>query len=132
MKITNSVHHIAITVTDVKRSKEFYMKAADMKLLSEDDKTVGLSDGTFSLWLKKSRDYIPKVLKFDRNQLGLDHISFSVKDLDDLKKIEKNIKELKAEMEDGGITDDGYGNDDIAIYAKDPDGMKVEFKINDK
>ena len=129
MALTEGFHHVVITVKDVKKSKEFYSKAAEIKVIVEDEKTVGLSDGSVSLWIKKSRDYIPKELKFDRNQLGLDHISFSVKNLIDLRKIEQNLKAINADMEDGGITDDGYGSKNIAIYVKDPDGMKVEFKI---
>ncbi len=129
MSLTQGVHHIVITVKDPQKSKEFYVKAADLKIIVEDKKTVGLTDGTSSLWIKKSRDYIPKELKFDRNQIGLDHFSFTVNNLEDLKKIEQNLKSIGAEMEDGSITDDGYGTKDSAIYVKDPDGMKVEFKI---
>ncbi len=116
-----------LTVSDIAKSKEFYTRGCSMKILMEDDKILGLTDGKFSLWLSAPRDYVPEVLKFDRNQLGLDHFSFKVAKMDDLKQIEKNLKSIGAEMEDGGITDtDPSGK---AIFAKDPDGMKVEFRL---
>lgn len=94
MAIVNGINHIVITVKDVKKSKDFYMKAADLKLITEDEATVDLTDGAFSLWIKKSRDYIPKELRFDRNQIGLDHFSFVVKNIEDLKKLSKILNQL--------------------------------------
>lgn len=53
----------------------------------ENQSVLGLTDGKASVWLSTSRDYKPKELKFDRNQLGLDHFSFAVSTLDELKEI---------------------------------------------
>lgn len=120
------VHHICLTVKDPKKSKEFYIKACGMTVWHEDEKSVGLSGcGLDTFFLSFPRDYTPKDFKFDRNQAGLDHFSFYVEDMKDLKEIEKHLKKEGIEMEDGGITDDDYGGTAIFIY--DPDGMKVEF-----
>ncbi|MEK7521479.1 MAG: hypothetical protein AAB599_01615 [Patescibacteria group bacterium] len=47
--------------------------------------------------------------------------------MEDLKEIETHLREQGIEMEDGGITDDGYGG--TAIFCKDPDGMILEFHL---
>lgn len=127
MTKTLGLHHIMITVSDIAKSKEFYTKGCSLKIIVEDNEGIGLTDGKSNIWLHIPRDYKPKELKFDRNQLGLDHFAFKVSKMDELKEIEKNLKAIGAEMEDGGITSDGYGG--TAIYAKDPDGMKIEFKF---
>jgi catechol-2,3-dioxygenase len=117
--------HIMITVSDLIKSKEFYTRGFSLKIKYEDKKLVGLTDGKFEVWMSESRDHKPKELKFDRNQIGLDHFAFRVAKLDELKEIEKNLKSLNAEMEEGGILDDGGP----AIFVKDPDGMEVEFRL---
>ena len=127
MSYTKGVDHIGITVSDLQKSKDFYTKGCGMKIIMEHEGVCGLSDETFSLWLSTSRDYQVKDNKFDRNVLGLDHWSFKVTSMQDLKEIEKTLKSVNAEMEDSGITDDDYGG--TAIFAKDPDGMKVEFHL---
>ena len=127
MSHTKGFDHIGITVSDLNKSKEFYMKACGMKIVMEHEGVCGLTDNNFSLWLSTSRDYPIKDNKFDRNRIGLDHWSFKVTSMEDLKEIEKILKEINAPMEDGGITDDDYGG--TAIFAQDPDGMKVEFHL---
>ena len=127
MLYTKGVDHIGITVSDLQKSKDFYVNGCGMTVIHEEESSCGLADGTFSLWLSTSRDHPVKDNKFDRNILGLDHWSFKVTSMEDLKEIEKTLKSMNVEMEDNGITDDDYGG--TAIFAKDPDGMKVEFHL---
>jgi catechol 2,3-dioxygenase-like lactoylglutathione lyase family enzyme len=125
MTKTIGLGHIMITVSDLQKSKDFYTKGCSLKIIAEQGKTIGLTDGKSSIWLSTSRDYKPKELKFDRNQIGLDHFAFNVAKIDELKEIEKNLKSLGSEMEEGGISDDGGPT----IFVKDPDGIKVEFRL---
>lgn len=99
-----------------------------MKVFFEEDGAYGMSmDGFDSFWLvppDNGKDAKP----FNRRgDIGLDHWAFGVASMEDLKKIETHFKELGIEMEDGGITDDGYGG--TAIFISDPDGMPVEFHL---
>lgn len=87
MANTSGLHHIMITVSNLSKSKEFYTKGCGLEVLMENQSVLGLTDGKASVWLSTSRDYKPKELKFDRNQLGLDHFSFAVSTLDELKEI---------------------------------------------
>lgn len=129
VKVTG-VHHIVLKVSDPEKSKDFYTKVCGMKVFSEDGASFGLSktDGKLdSLWLVPP-DNGQAAKPFNRDgDIGLDHWAFGVATIEDLKEIEKYLKEIGIEMEDGGITDDGYGG--TAIFTSDPDGMLVEFHL---
>ncbi len=131
------IHHIVLTVTDPKRSGEFYQQVlgwsiveqeADHVCLSPDSKQYGGT--TFMLILGKPRDHESPKASFDRNAIGLDHFAFSVDSEEELKQVEKRLNEYGIKMEEGGITDDDFGG--TAIFCTDPDGMKVEFHLNKK
>ncbi|MBI2508029.1 VOC family protein [Candidatus Woesearchaeota archaeon] len=128
--MTKGVDHITLTVNKLDECKEFYVNICGMRLIVEEKEYIGLSDGTFSFWLGLPRDNLPKPLKFNRNNVGLDHWAFKVKTMEELKKIETKLKKLKVFMEEGGITDDDFGG--TAIFTQDPEGMKVEFHLREK
>jgi catechol-2,3-dioxygenase len=83
----------------------------------------------FSLWLAHSRLVIGKDEEFNAEKLGLNHWAFKVDTREDLDEIEGTLRKMGIDMEDDGITDDGYGV--TAIFTKDPDGMKVEFHLQE-
>ena len=122
---TESIDHLTLIVKDVKISKKFYQKVCGMKVIFDEEDVCGLTDGTFSLWLALSREKSKK--DFNPEETGLNHWAFKVTSMYKLKSIESHLKKLKISMEDGGITNDGYGG--TGIFIKDPDGMKVEFHL---
>lgn len=128
----NYIHHICLTVNNLKKSVDFYTKALGWKVIHQDESFVALASGgeaakDFILGLGTYRDYKIPNNKFDRNHLGLDHFAFMVETRQELEKIERRLKRLKIPMEDSGITDDGFGG--TAIFTQDPDGMKVEWHL---
>jgi glyoxylase I family protein len=127
MITTSGVHHITLIVKDVKKSQEFYTKVCGMKVIAAEKDYCGLADGIFSLWLALSREESKK--KFDEEEIGLNHWAFKVNTKKELEAIEQELKKMKIVMEDGGITDDGYGG--RAIFTRDPDNMKVEFHLQE-
>ena len=128
MVTTGGVHHLTLIVRDVQRSKAFYQDICGMETISEEDSEVcGLTDGTFSLWLARSREGSKKA--FNPEETGLNHWAFRVDSIEALGEIEEELRKQGIEMEEGGVTDDGFGGK--AIYTKDPDGMKVEFHLQE-
>ena len=127
MVSTQGVHHITLIVRDVHKSKEFYTKVCGMKVISDEKEVCGLTDEAFSLWLALSREGSRKV--FNSEEIGLNHWAFKVESRKVLEEIEKKLKKMNINMEDDGITDDGYGG--TAIFTQDPDGMKVEFHLQE-
>lgn len=131
----NYIHHIVVTVSNAKRSTDFYRKALDWKVIEQkddysyltpDDRKYPSTD--FMLVLGEPRDRKIPDNVFDRNRIGLDHFALNVDTVDELRKIEERLKREGIEMETGGITDDDFGG--TAIFCNDPDGMKVEFHLN--
>ncbi|PIP17083.1 MAG: hypothetical protein COX44_01845 [Candidatus Portnoybacteria bacterium CG23_combo_of_CG06-09_8_20_14_all_37_13] len=128
----NYIHHICLTVSNLKKSVDFYKKILGWQVLSESKEFAALSpskkeEKNFMFGLGTYRDYKIPDNKFDRNRIGLDHFAFMVETRQELEKIEKRLKRLKIPMEDGGITDDGFGG--TGIFTQDPDGMKVEWHL---
>lgn len=127
VKVTG-VHHIVLKVSDPEKSKDFYAKVCGMKVFSEKDGAYGLSmKGFDSFWLVPPENDKEAKPFNRRGDIGLDHWAFGVASMEDLKAIEQHLKEQGIEMEDGAITDDGYGG--TAIFCLDPDGMPVEFHL---
>ena len=128
MVATKGIHHLVLTVKNLKKSKEFYEKVCGMKVFSQDQYSVGLSDNHIdSLWLSTPRDKPFVAHSFNRNNIGLDHWAFKIDSMEGLKEVERYLKDLNIPMENDGITDDDFGG--IAIFTQDPDGMKVEFHL---
>lgn len=125
---TTGVHHICLKVKDPKKSAEWYSKACGMKIFSEEGGAYGLTmNGLDSFWLAAPNNGDEAHPFNRRGDIGLDHWAFGVATTEELKKIEAHLKAEGIEMEDGGITDDGYGG--TAIFCSDPDGMPLEFHL---
>ena len=129
MTRTQGVHHITLIVSDLRVSKKFYQNVCGMDIIFDEEDVCGLTDGSFSLWLAHSKESDLGKTIFNPETTGLNHWSFRVDTPEELKEIEAHLKELEIEMEDGSITDDDYGGK--AIFTKDPDGMKVEFHLQE-
>jgi glyoxylase I family protein len=131
----NYIHHIVLTVSDSKKSADFYQKVLDWKITEQKDDYAYLCpdnekypDIKFMLVLGEVRDVKSPIANFNRNNTGLDHFAFNVESSEELKTIENRLKSLSVDMEVGGITDDDFGG--TAIFCTDPDGMKVEFHLD--
>ena len=129
----NYIHHIVITVSDVRKSTEFYKKVLDWRIRKQREgftEFVSPDDPMgkeFLFVIGTPRDEVLENNRFDRNRPGLDHFAFAVDTLNKLKIVEGRLKKEKIEMENGGITDNDFGG--TAIFCKDPDGMKIEFHL---
>lgn len=131
----NYIHHIVLTVSNAKKSTEWYQKVLGWKIIEQKDDYAYMvpdekkyPETKFMLVVGEPRDNKSTDNLFDRNKIGLDHFAFNVDSIEELKEIEDRLKKLNIEMEDEGVTDDDFGG--TAIFCKDPDGMKVEFHLN--
>ena len=100
------LNHIALRVTDVQRSRDFYRKHLGLKVSRESDSNCFMTFG----------DHFVALFKGDR--AGMDHYCYSVKDYAVLTAAEK----LKAE----GIEPDVHATAG-RIYFPDPDGLTVQL-----
>lgn len=121
-----AIHHMAITVTDVDRSLDFYTNLLGFQLAVEFRPRVMLSNGHVALVLTPPPDpaQAPQGDRFSEHRVGLDHLSFSVDSRDDLEAAARLFDEQGVER--GEIRPlEGFG---IYVMAfRDPDNVQLEL-----
>ena len=120
----NGLSHIGLRVTDIARSKRFYVDTLGSQLVREIDGAalINMYGMLFALYgdgsHSASRD------RFDPFRVGLDHIALAIED--------PNILEnLKRELDAAGVRNNGVEVDpethDKYISFYDPDGIAWEL-----
>lgn len=120
------VHHLALTVSDVARSRDFYTEVLGFQMVMEFGPRALLSNGSFVLALTPPADpnQAPQGDRFNENRVGLDHLSFGVGNRSDL-------EEARRYFQARGIPH-GEINDlePLGIYVlafRDPDNIQIEL-----
>lgn len=120
------IGHVAVTVTDLDRSREWYTKLFGAPpALDEDTGTFyhvvfALDGGSlFGLHTHPQDNDQPDFSEF---RTGLDHVAFGVSSRSDLETWEKKLDELG--IAHGGIKDAPYGS---GLSFRDPDNLPLEF-----
>lgn len=123
---TGAVHHLAFTVNDSERSRDFYVSLLGFQVLAEFDTTRILGNGSLVLAVKPASDVTraPQDDCFDENRVGLDHLSFGVASFADLEQAVSILDERG--IPHGEIEDlDDMG---ICVLAfRDPDNIQLEL-----
>ena len=121
------ITHIAVTVTDLGRSIEWYSALFDrMPVLDEDvdagsfHHTVFVLGGGQLFGLHKHTHGLDEA--FDERRAGLDHIAFTCQNRDELIAWADRLEHLG--IKHGGIIDAHYGS---GLSFRDPDGIALEF-----
>lgn len=123
---TGAVHHLALTVTDSERSRDFYVNLLGFQVLAEFGEVCMLGNGSLVLAVKPAPDptRAPEDDRFDENRVGLDHLCLSVASLAELERVvtildERNVPH--GEIEDLGDT--GLR----VVTLRDPDNIQIEL-----
>ncbi len=118
--------HVGINVTDLARSKAFYMQLLGLKVLGEStdgDKRfalLGYEQGSvLTLWQQSSG-------RFDSSTPGLHHLSFKVGSLAEVQAVQVQLLAQGAKFLHDGIVSHAEGRDSGGIYFEDPDGTRLE------
>lgn len=123
---TAAVHHVALTVSDVRRSQQFYTGLLGFNFVTDFGPRALLHNGSVLLALTPPADPAQASAndRFNENRIGLDHLSLSVASMADL--------EAAAQLFDAKGVPHGeikplapFG---IAVLAfRDPDNIQVEL-----
>ena len=124
---TGHVHHLRLTVADVARAQAFYSDILGFDLAMELPTGVLLTNGKILLGLSLSPDPESAIAgdRFDENRVGLDHLSFAVDSMDDLRNALRTLDDHN--VEHGEIKDLGPDFGITVLTFRDPDNIQLEL-----
>ena len=121
---TSGVHHIALRVSDLERSKKFYVETLGFKhLMDVPNLSLFLAGGT-AFGLRGPSEETPRGDKFNPHRVGMDHIALACTDQSELERVADALSAAGIENT-GAKRDETLGKDYIAF--KDPDRIAWEF-----
>ena len=117
--------HVAVTVTDLDRSREWYQRLFGADPVLDEDTgpfhhVVWLLGGTL-LGIHQHREPA-KGPAFDERNPGLDHVAFGCANRAELEQWQAHLDGLG--IAHGGIVDAPYGS---GLSFRDPDNLALEF-----
>lgn len=124
---TGAVHHITLTVSDIRRSTEFYTSFLGFQVVVEFEPRIALSNGSLLLVLTPPPDPAKAIPddRFNENRIGLDHVSFSIGSLVELEEAADFLDENG--ITHGEIHDLGPGFGIYVMAVRDPDNIQLEL-----
>ena len=124
---TGAVHHVVLTVTNVKRSTDFYTNYMGFDIAVEFDPKIALFNGGTLLILTPPPDPAQAITDdaFNENRIGLDHLSLSVDSLEALEAAADFYDEHG--IDHGEIKDLGSGFAIYVMAVRDPDNIQLEL-----
>jgi catechol 2,3-dioxygenase-like lactoylglutathione lyase family enzyme len=124
---TGAVHHMALTVRDVKQSTEFYTRYLGFQFVVEFGPRDILSNGSVIVALTPPSDPSQAIQddSFNENRIGLDHVSLSVGSLAELEAAATLLEENG--VPHGEINDLGEGFGIYVMSVRDPDNIQLEL-----
>jgi catechol 2,3-dioxygenase-like lactoylglutathione lyase family enzyme len=97
--------HIALDVTDVPRSREFYAKHLGLRVIRGDDR---------ALFMGADRDFFLTLFRAERPRMH--HYCYSIREF--------NADDAVQKLADAGLRPERTGN---RVYFPDPDGLTVQI-----
>ena len=124
---TGPIHHITLTVADIKRSTEFYTNYLGFQVAVEFEPRIALTNGSLLLVLTPPPDPARAIANdlFDENRIGLDHVSLTVEDRASLEAAAAFLD--KHGVSRGEIKDLGPGFAIYVMAVRDPDNIQLEL-----
>ncbi|MFC4535078.1 VOC family protein [Sphaerisporangium dianthi] len=125
--MTFQIGHVGLNVTDLERSKRFYLRILGFDVLREstegDRRYASLGhDGRPALTLWQQSEG-----RFPTASPGLHHLAFQVPDMDAVRQAEATLKEIGVRFAYDGPVAHGTGRSSGGVFFEDPDGIRVEI-----
>ncbi len=131
-----SISHIALTVSDLDRSTEFYDKIFKFMGYLRDEVPASIQQAMktplrswvgpgYSISIRPSKGDFARRLH-NRDAPGFNHMAFYAEDRADIEAMHQLLKEMGAQILDPPA-DYPYSPGYFAVYFTDPDGLKFEF-----
>jgi catechol 2,3-dioxygenase-like lactoylglutathione lyase family enzyme len=118
--------HMALSVTDSKRSADFYAELLGGQVMDISD-----SISPFHICIAgstivgcRAHPGIDAADAFDHNRVGLDHVAFAVATAGELEEWRERLDDLG--VKHSGVQEDPSG---FHLNARDPDNIAIEFFV---
>jgi catechol 2,3-dioxygenase-like lactoylglutathione lyase family enzyme len=111
---TTGIDHVVLWVSDLERSKRFYIDLLGMTVHHESDWQSFLWCGTQQVALFQKRDGTPVTADAELNHMAL-------------RMEPASYTEVKARLERAGIEVRGRAGDPECVYFHDPDGHRLQL-----
>lgn len=121
---TPGVHHIAVRVTDMAKSKAFYIDQLGFKAVLDQPELLIFFAGTTAIAIKGPEGKVQASDQFNPFRVGLDHIALGCDNRDELERVAKALNHHG--IENTGIKLDETLQKDYVAF-KDPDRISWEF-----
>lgn len=124
---TGGAHHVTLTVSNVRRSTDFYTGFLGFQVAAEFGPRVALSNGSLLLVLTPPSDPAQAIAndRFNENRIGLDHLSLTVASRKDLENAATALAQHG--VSHGEIHDLGPGFGIYVMALRDPDNIQLEL-----
>jgi catechol 2,3-dioxygenase-like lactoylglutathione lyase family enzyme len=122
------IHHVSITVPDIERSVAWYgdvlglTKLMDEQHPNDPGYAIILGKPDWSMCIGIHTHPTNERERFEERRTGLDHVSFTVANRDELQAWQSRLEELG--VEHSPITDRGAY---AVLVFRDPDNIQLEF-----
>jgi glyoxylase I family protein len=119
------VGHIALKVTDPKRSADFYNRLFDAQTVLTVEDEIGpltICVSPAMMFGFRTHPSTGEADRFDPARVGLDHLGFHVAD-------RQQLEAWQVRLDEQGVTNSGIIEDEGGLHlnAKDPDNIALEF-----
>lgn len=121
---TPGVHHIAIRVTDLDQSKNFYISKLGFKAVLDQPELLIFFAGNTAIALKGPEGKVARDDRFNPFRVGLDHIALGCDNRDELERVAAAL--ARHSIDNTGIKMDPTLQKDYIAF-KDPDRISWEF-----
>lgn len=121
-----SISHVTLTVSDVGKTRKFYEKLFGEKFEMDNKQSFSLLKAGIPCWFVQWDKQYPNDT-FDERRIGLDHIAFELKTVNELKRVIKRLNEMG--VENTGL--EKFADKYPYVCFRDPDNIQVEFFIHD-
>jgi catechol 2,3-dioxygenase-like lactoylglutathione lyase family enzyme len=119
------IDHLAVSVSDIARSRAFYdklLKFLGFRLLDEYPTMVGWTTGKTRVWIAQA-DAEGRAQKHRKGNVGFHHYAFELRSRADVDALEAFLKREGFPIADPA---DEYYDDYYAVFFTDPDGLRFE------
>jgi glyoxylase I family protein len=121
---TSGVHHVALRVSDLQRSRQFYAETLGFPVLMEQPDLVLFLAGGTAFALRAPTEQMPAGDRFDPYRVGVDHIALACTEEAELDRVAQALADAGVENT-GAKMDETLGKRYVAF--KDPDRIAWEF-----